>query len=103
MFQSKKLKTILLVLLSTACSVPVIAHNVEISNEVAATFHIEPNHNPKAGESSRAWFALTRRGGLSIPLSECECSLKVYAVPRQEQAEPVLKPELAAIDAKLYC
>ncbi|MGF1588334.1 MAG: hypothetical protein ACFCU7_03650 [Pleurocapsa sp.] len=95
-------KTASLVLLSTAVSVPVIAHNVEISNEVAATFHIEPNHNPKAGKSSRAWFALTRRGGSSIPLSECDCALKVYAVPRAGDAEPVLQPELMAIDVEKY-
>ncbi len=96
------LKTMGIVLLSTAFSVPVIAHNVEISNEVAATFHIEPNHNPKAGKPTTAWFALTRRGGSSIPLSECNCTLKVYAVPRREKAEPVLKPELSAMDVEQY-
>lgn len=102
MRQFPMLKTISIVLLSTAFSIPVIAHNVEISNEVAATFHIEPNHNPKAGKSNRAWFALTRRGGSSIPLSNCNCILKVYAVPRQEQAEPILKPALSAINVEQY-
>lgn len=97
------LKTMGIVLLSAAAfSVPVIAHNVEISNDVAATFHIEPNHNPKAGKPTTAWFALTRRGGLSIPLSECNCTLKVYAVPRREKVEAVLKPELSAIDVEQY-
>jgi hypothetical protein len=28
----------------------VSAHEVEISGDVAATFHIEPNHNPKAAK-----------------------------------------------------
>lgn len=86
----------------SAMSVPVIAHNVEISNEVAATFHIEPNHNPKVGKSTRAWFALTRRGGASIPLSECNCDLNVYAVPRAAEAEPILRPKLVAIDVEQY-
>ena len=90
-----------LLLLSTL-SVPVIAHNVEISNEVAATFHIEPNHNPVVGQPTTAWFALTRRGGSSIPLSECDCSLNVYAVPRIGDAEPILKPELTAINVEKY-
>lgn len=90
------------VLLLTTISVPVIAHNVEISNEVAATFHIEPNHNPVVGEPTTAWFALTRRGGSSIPLSECNCSLNVYTVPRAESAEPVLNPELKAINVEKY-
>lgn len=102
MFQLKMLKTTSLVLLSAALSAPVIAHNVEISNDVAATFHIEPNHNPKAGKSTRAWFALTRRGGLGIPLSQCDCILKVYTVPRGEQAEPVLNPELSAMDVEQF-
>ncbi|MEL6931030.1 MAG: hypothetical protein AAFO95_20780 [Cyanobacteria bacterium J06600_6] len=88
--------------LATAIAIPAIAHNVEISKEVAATFHIEPNHNPKANKPSTAWFALTRRGGSSIPLSECSCSLQVYAVPRASDAEPILNPELVPIDVEIY-
>jgi hypothetical protein len=95
-------KTLSPILLSTLFAVPVIAHNVEISNEVAATFHITPDHNPQAGKRSQAWFALTRRGGQSIPLSECNCALKVYAVPRTEAAQPILKPELKAINVERY-
>ena len=83
-------------------AIPAIAHNVEISNEVAATFHIEPNHNPKANQPSTAWFALTRRGGNSIPLSECNCDLRVYAVPRANDAEPILNPELVALNVEKY-
>jgi len=39
----------------------VSAHTVKISGDVAALFHIEPEHNPRAG--SLTWFALTRKGG----------------------------------------
>lgn len=95
-------KTSSLILLSTFLAAPVIAHNVEISNDVAATFHITPNHNPQAGKSIQAWFALTRRGGASIPLSECNCVLKVYAVPRTQTAQPVLNPPLKAINVEKY-
>lgn len=91
-----------LVLLLTTLSAPVIAHNVEISNDVAATFHIDPNHNPVVGEPSTAWFALTRRGGSNIPLSQCNCSLNVYAVPRNVDAEPILEPKLTAINVEKY-
>ena len=79
-----------------------MAHNVEISKDVAATFHITPNHNPKVGQQAQAWFALTRRGGKSISLSECSCNLKVYAVPRTANAEPILQPELIPIDVERY-
>lgn len=27
-------------------SIAVLAHEVEVSGDVAATFHLEPNHNP---------------------------------------------------------
>lgn len=80
----------------------VIAHNVEISNDVAATFHIEPNHNPRVGKETQAWFALTRRGGKPIPLSECNCQLSVYAIPRTSDTQPILNPTLEAINVEKY-
>jgi len=91
-----------LLIASSLIAIPAIAHNVEISNEVAATFHITPNHNPKAGQQTQAWFALTRRGGQTIPLSECSCSLNVYTIPRRADAEPILQPNLSAINIEKY-
>ncbi|WP_019506167.1 hypothetical protein [Pleurocapsa sp. PCC 7319] len=102
MFNLNSVKKFSLISIFTLLTAPVIAHNVEISNEVAATFHIEPNHNPRAGNKTKAWFALTRRGGKSIPLSECNCELNVYAVPRTADAQPILQPELKAIDVEKY-
>lgn len=87
---------------SVLVSIPATAHNVEISNDVAATFHITPNHNPQMGKKAQAWFALTRRGGQTIPLSECNCILNVYAVPRTDEDKPILQPPLAAIDVEKY-
>ena len=83
-------------------AIPAIAHNVEISNEVAATFHITPDHNPQVGKPAQAWFALTRRGGQTIPLSECNCGLNIYRIPRNDGDEPILKPELSAINVEKY-
>lgn len=95
-------KVFSLIAFSTLLSIPVVAHNVEISNEVAATFHITPNHNPQAGSKTQAWFALTRRGGQTIPLSECSCALNIYAVPRAAEAKPILQPQLSAINVEKY-
>ncbi|MDY7024328.1 MAG: hypothetical protein SWJ54_23775 [Cyanobacteriota bacterium] len=81
---------------------PIFAHEVEVSGDVAATFHLEPNHNPKAGETSQVWFALTRRGGAIIPLDQCNCKLAVYAEPRQPEDQPMMTPELKAISAEKY-
>lgn len=74
-----------------------IAHNIKTSGNVAATFHIEPNHNPKVGEVSQAWFALTKAGGEIIPLDRCNCQLKVIS------KNTILKqPQLKAISAEQY-
>lgn len=83
-------------------AVPVAAHTVEVSGDVAATFHITPNHNPKAGKRTLAWFALTRKGGQQIPLSQCNCQLSVYSKPRSQKAQPLMTPALRAISAERY-
>ena len=78
------------------------AHNVEVSEDVACTFHITPNHNPKVGKSSLAWFALTRKGGKSIPFRECNCQLNVYSQPRNAESKPMMNPVLQGIDTEQY-
>ncbi len=78
------------------------AHNVEVSEDIACTFHITPNHNPKVGKPSLAWFALTRKGGKSVPFSECDCQLNVYAQPRNAESKPIMNPELKGIDTEQY-
>jgi hypothetical protein len=72
-----------------------LAHNVKTNANVGVTFHIEPNHSPRAGETAIAWFALTRQGGELIPLDRCDCNLAVYAQSSPNQ--PILNPELEAI------
>lgn len=79
-----------------------LAHNIKTAQNVAATFHIEPNHNPKAGETAQAWFALTKLGGATISLEQCNCQLAVYADRRQPGDAPVLQPALKTIAAEQY-
>ncbi|WP_141699640.1 hypothetical protein [Nostoc sp. KVJ20] len=81
---------------------PVSAHKVEVSGDVGGTLHIEPNDNPRAGEPSQAWFALTRRGGRVIPLSQCNCELAVYAQPYAAGEPPLLEPQLEPVSAERY-
>jgi hypothetical protein len=95
-------KSLGLLLLSALISAPVAAHNVQVSGDVAATFHIEPGHNPKAGKPAQAWFALTRKGGQAISLSQCNCVLSVYSKPRARNAQPLLTPPLRAISAERH-
>ena len=76
------------------------AHQVEIVADVGATLHIEPNDTPRAGEEVLAWFALTRKGGETIPLAACDCQLAVHAQPKGDAAS--LTPTLSAVDAEGY-
>lgn len=62
-------------------STPAIAHTVKVSGDVAALFHLEPNHNPRSGEPARVWFGLTRQGGATLPLDRCNCTLSIAALP----------------------
>ncbi len=88
---------------ANALSPQALAHEVETAGDVAATFHIEPGHNPKAGQPSLAWFALTRRGGQMIPLSACACKLAVYPVPHVEgKTPPLLRPALTALNVERF-
>jgi hypothetical protein len=90
------------VVIPVLVATPILAHTVKVSGDVAANFHIEPNHNPRAGMPSQAWFGLTRKGGSTIPLSQCNCQLAVYGVPRASNASPLLKPSLKAVNAAQY-
>lgn len=83
-------------------STSVLAHEVEVSGDVAATFHLEPNHNPRAGETAKVWFALTRRGGQIIPLEQCNCKLAVYPKGHKEGDKPLMQPPLKAVSAERY-
>ena len=83
-------------------TIPAVAHNIEVSDEIAATLHIEPDDNPRSGENVQAWFALTHRGGQIVSLSECNCELRVYNVPRAENLQPIINPTLQAMDAEKY-
>jgi hypothetical protein len=83
-------------------ALPVYAHEVEVSGEVGATLHIEPNDQAKAGEPTQVWFALTAKGGRVIPLSECNCKLEVHREPHKEGSPPLLSPTLKGIVAEQY-
>ncbi|MGG6294203.1 hypothetical protein ACQ4M4_07265 [Leptolyngbya sp. AN02str] len=81
---------------------PALAHFTQVAGDIAGTWHIEPNHAPKAGEPAIAWVALTRKGGEPLALSEANCQMAVYTAPRQPDAAPILQPEVQAIAAETY-
>jgi hypothetical protein len=77
------------------------AHNVKHDGDVGATFHIEPNHNPRAGEESLAWFALVRKDGKAISLEDCDCKLKVN-LQTDGQKKTIATPNLQVISTENY-
>jgi hypothetical protein len=79
-----------------------LAHNVEVAGGIAGTWHIEPDHNPKAGEPAKVWVALTRQGGEVLPFEQANCQMAVYEQPSTEGAKPILQPQLEAIAAEQY-
>ena len=89
-------------LLLLAFTMPVLAHQVDVSEEVGGTLHIEPNDFPRAGESSLAWFALTQKGGAVIPLTNCDCKLSIYVQPYGIGDGPIEQPPLTAVSAEGY-
>ncbi|MBW4639243.1 MAG: hypothetical protein KME05_13585 [Gloeocapsa sp. UFS-A4-WI-NPMV-4B04] len=93
---------IALLFLTTLIAAPAIAHDVETTQDIGATFHIEPNDAPRANKPQLAWFALTQKGGKVIPLEQCNCKLAVQAKPYQEGSPPLLEPPLKEISIKRY-
>lgn len=80
---------------------PANAHKTEVSGNVAGTWHIEPNHSPKAGEPAQVWVALTQQGGTIVSLEQCDCQLTVYE-GNATNSVPLLEPPLRAIAADNY-
>jgi hypothetical protein len=85
-----------------AMSSAAIAHNVEVTGDVAGTWHVEPDHSPRSGEPAKVWIALTRKGGEVLPLAQASCKLAVFSQPYTEGDKPVLQPELKAIAVEQY-
>jgi hypothetical protein len=81
---------------------PVNAHTAKVSEDIAATFHIEPNHNPKTGKPALAWFVLTQRGGTLIALTQCRCQLAVYLSDYKKGEVPIMEPTLKPISTASY-
>jgi hypothetical protein len=79
-----------------------LAHTVKVSGDIGGTIHIEPNDNPRAGEPAQTWFALTRKGGEVVPLSECDCNLRIYAQPYTPGEPALLEPALKPVQAERY-
>lgn len=79
-------------LLTGLVALPALAHEVQVSKDVGATLHIEPNDIALAGTPTDVWFALTKAGGAVIPLDDCECRLTLYDGQANVIEEPVLIP-----------
>ncbi len=80
---------------------PAPAHKIERSGDVAGTWHLEPDHNPRSGEPARVWVALTQAGGHAIALDQCDCQLVVYDL-NQPEVGAVLTPTLQSLSPEVF-
>ncbi|APB34748.1 hypothetical protein GlitD10_2414 [Gloeomargarita lithophora Alchichica-D10] len=78
---------------------PGFAHTVQRAGNVAALWHVEPNHNPRAGQPAQVWVALTRRGGNPIFNREVACTL---AIRQEPQGNLLLTTPLRGINVERY-
>lgn len=99
---NKQVLLLFVLVLSLTTASPAIAHKVKTEGNVGATLHVEPNDNPRAGESAKTWFALTRKGGKVIPLAECNCQLAVYAEPHSYGEPPLIEPPLQPVSVERF-
>lgn len=90
------------VLTSPPVNLAAYAHQVELAEDIGGTLHIEPNDTPRAGEEVLAWVALTRKGGETLPLEDCNCQMNLYAQSQQDSDEPLLSPTLVAVEQESY-
>jgi hypothetical protein len=78
---------------------PAWSHKIKTDSQVGATIHFEPYDRPKSLEPTKIWFALTKRGGTTIPLQDCQCQLQIKQLPGNQKLST---PTLQAINAEKY-
>lgn len=98
----RPLRLVVPVLLLTVCASQLTAHTLKTTESVGVTFHLEPDHTPRAGEPAQVWFALTAKGGAVIPRDQCDCQLQVYSELASQSQPPLLQVPLQAISAEQY-
>lgn len=83
----------------SSLALPALAHKVKTSDEIGATLHVEPADRARTNEQTVVWFALTQKGGQTVPLSQCQCQLQVLQMPGKKS---VMQPALRSITAEKY-
>lgn len=84
---------------TSVLAMPVLAHQVKTSNEIGSTIHVEPADRARTNEQTVVWFALTRKGGQTVPLKDCQCQLQILQLPGKKL---VMQPALQPINAEKY-
>ncbi len=99
MTHQNNLSRLMIWLSISSLALPVLAHKVKTSNEIGATLHVEPADRARTNEQTVVWFALTQKGGQTVPLSDCQCQLQVIQLPSKKL---VMQPALRSITAEKY-
>jgi len=68
---------------------PALAHEIERDGNVAALLHTDPDDAPRVAAPTTVFFELNQRGGRPILLSQCTCTLSVYAGSERPGSKPL--------------
>lgn len=100
---SLTLLTIVPSLTTALVSILLSGHTVNIDRGagVAGTWHIEPNHNPRANQPALVWVVVTRRGGQQISMADLRCQLLVFRLPKRGD-RPLQTLPVRSIDAENF-
>jgi hypothetical protein len=85
-----KTAALLLVLMAS----PALAHEIARDGNIGGLMHIEPDDAPVVGKPNAFYFEVNQKGGKSVLLSQCACTLSVYAGSVRAGAKPLSLPKL---------
>jgi len=58
-------------------------NQIKTTETIAATIHLDPGNEPRAGQASLTKFVLTHSQGQPVPPSNCDCQIAIYNADNQ--------------------
>ncbi|GGJ85345.1 hypothetical protein [Deinococcus aquiradiocola] len=77
------------------------AHEIARDGNVGGLLHIEPDDAPVVGRANAFYFEVNQKGGTPVLLTQCACTLSVYAGGVRAGATPLSRPRLTQAKGEL--
>jgi hypothetical protein len=80
-----------------------LAHEISRAKDgnIGGLLHIEPDDAPMVGKANAFYFEVNQKGGKPILMSQCACTLSVYAGNLRAGAKPLSTPKLSQAKGEL--